>query len=214
MKKIIAITIIIALTLAVSGCLNNANDETMPPNTRIMGRIAEINGNVLTLAEMETPGGGTSGRVVFRGGEQVQIVNDNDVEDYDLDCEEDYDYVESREEEYFVSEPVEGENGEELPVRGRIAGADAEVDRIRIADAPEGGVIRVGGGDVEAPQFRYTGNVRTVTIPRGMNVTVGMDGEQVETSTLEVGNVIFVMYDADGRMESLRLMPVGIETAE
>jgi|GEM_PF-3088772 len=214
MKKVI-ISIVIIIALVAVGLFmftdifgGNADGDIMGPNEHIIGEVAEIDGNTLLLRMVEMPGGMQMGGGRFvtggQGGQDVTVIrNNDDVDVHDEDC------VDCEPEEFFVNENVE--NGDENVVRQRIAGADAETDRIRIAGAPEGAVIR--GGDGEAPTLRRTGQVREITLPRNAMVTTGFaeTEEQVALSTLEVGDVIVVLYDADGRLDSIRLMPLQVE---
>ncbi|MCL2838025.1 MAG: hypothetical protein FWE04_03015 [Oscillospiraceae bacterium] len=204
MKKVIISIVIIIALVAVGLFLftdifgGNADGDIMGPNEHIIGEVAEIDGSTLLLRMVEMPGGMQMGGGRFvtggGGGQAVTVIRDED------------DDIHIHDEDYLY-EPEDIADGEYV-VRQRIAGADAETDRIRIADAPEGAVIRG-----EAPTLRRTGQVREITLPRNAMVTTGFADteEQVALSTLEVGDVIVVLYDADGRLDSIRLMPLQVE---
>jgi len=189
MKKIIAITIITMLAaFSLAGCFNGDNEGAeYLAGAQFMGEISEINGNVITVLELEMPGNVGGGRFVMGGGndgERVVVSNDDDD---GLDYEPEYDEYADEESEYAS--------------RGRMAGADAETDMIRVAG---------NGGEIQIGELNFTGIIRTVTVPRGVEVTIGQGEETADISTLEVRDVIFVTYDADGRLDVIRLMPFQI----
>ena len=215
MRKLIAMLVITAVSVVMlAGCFNQENENLQPPNSRLMGSVAEIAGNTLLVREMEMPGGG---RMVFSGGgdgerEIVSVEGSEQPSEVGfvalpatIDCEDEIELCEP-----FELYEDELDENVELPTRARMAGADAELDRVRVAGGTEGAVIRSEEDMQEffAERRRYTGNVRSITIPRGMPVIVGTDGETVDISMLEVDDVIFATFDADGRMESFRRMPL------
>jgi len=197
MKKIIAITTIAAIALATFafvGCFGcNAEEETvMNPNAMIMGEIYEINGNTLTLRIVEViggTGGAQGGQTVVRTNDDGEIIEVESYPEYDGDIEYDDEY--------------------DAP-RGRIAGADAETDLIRTGDGGQGGGMVIAGD--EMPELRFTGEVQTITLPNGVEIIngVGGDGLLTDISTLRVGDIVFLMYNSEGVLDSARLMPFHI----
>jgi len=223
MKKFIAITSIVAIALATFafvGCFdcNADEDVTVMPFGPIMGEIHSIDGYTLTLRIVEVVGGETR----TSGNDEIEIVGEPYDEDEIAAARAEYGIVAGPEpidwEELggFEYNDEELEFGEVQRPGARIAGADAETDRIRIADAEEGAVIRTGegGGNMlvagdEMPEVRFTGEVQTITLPRGTYATVGVNDDEthVAVSTLNVGNIVLIMYNVEGAVDFVRVMP-------
>jgi len=192
MKKIIAITAILAIALTFTACFgcNSGEGTVMNPNAMIMGEIYEINGNTLTLRIVEIAGGAMGGgQTVVRTNDDGEIIEVESYPEYDGDIEYDDEY--------------------DAP-SGRIAGADAETDLVRTGDGGQGGGMVIAGD--EMPELRFTGEVQTITLPNGVEIIngVGGDGLLTDISTLRIGDIVFLMYNSEGVLDSARLMPFRI----
>ena len=218
MKKFITIMAIIAVTTAmfvVIGC--GSDDNPIVPDQigggRIFGEVVAVDGNRVTMNALTMQGmDGAGGRVIMSGqdgaDEQRVTVIGDEYEIEDLECEPEND-------EYIIWERDDSEDGE-FVARQRIAGADAETDRVRMAGADaETDRIRVGGEDGqqmmvtgEMPPFERAGHAVSVVVPRSIDITVGTQGnETADISTLERGDIVLVLFDEEGRMNSVRLLP-------
>jgi len=212
MKKVLIILITVLVIAAVvvaffATDIFNADDN--PPNemqrgARIFGEVVSIDGNRITMNELTLAGGmmmdGQGGRVVMsggQGGDGVHVVGENEIEYRDEDgnlVEPAYD---------ATGEPFADYNGEDERPTPRIAGADAETDRIRTSEG-DGQQMMVMG---EFPPFERAGHAVSVVIPRNMPLIVGIEGDEAEVSSLQRGDIVLVLYDDEGRMASVRLLP-------
>ena len=221
MKKFIAIIAVMAIVvIPLMGCGGEDNPPNdMQRNARIFGEIVAVDGNRITMNELTFGGGmvgGQGGRVVMSGGQQdgepgerVMIVRDEDeyIEEILL-CEDEYSEIEYRDDDGNLVEPIIGDDAEiNRSSLVRIEGADAETDRIRVGGQGEDGQQMTFVGE-QLPPFERAGHATSVVVPRSMMVTVGFqDDETVEVSTLGRGDIVLVIFDEEGRMDSIRLLP-------
>ena len=207
MKKILIITVVAAIALMqlvmLTGCGGDDNPANpMEANQRHFGEVVSVDGNRVTMNVLSFAGGFDDSQVsengervmVRRDGDEVEVIGDvEDCDDEECLCEL----------EYIIWEREDGENGD-FAARGRIAGADAEEDRIRTGG--EGGQQLMVTGDM--PPLTRAGHAMSVVVPRSISVTVGLQGDEtVDVSTLQQGDVVLVIFDEEGRMDSIRFLP-------
>jgi len=225
MKKILLFASLALAIVVFAGCGGDDNPpNAMEANQRHFGEVVAVDGNRITMNVLSMAGGmggqggtvrigggqgGESGqRVMVRDGESVegeffegQAVTIQRNEDGSIEARDEDGNLVHR---VITDEDGEMIDGENRP-QPRIAGADAETDRVRVAGGEGGQQMMVTG---EMPPFERAGHAMSITIPGSIDVMVGfMSEDTTSVSTLERGDIVLVIFDEEGRIDSIRLLP-------
>lgn len=200
MKKIICISILCLIcALSFYGCSDKKDEDREGLNINMtIGKIEAIDGNKITLALADTEG-------MFGGRERPS----GDFSNFNGEMPEDFNPEE------FEGKTPEGSDGErpsfpegEMPEGFNPENFDGE--RPESGEMPEGSAPQIGGGmmNFDASSLTYSGETETYTVPESMKIGDG------DYTSLKVNDVVMLMFDQEGGISEIRVMPEQEATEE
>lgn len=206
MKKISIILLCLVIVLSFYSCSGKKDDGKGSFNSNIViGKIEAIDGNKITLAvaDMESMFGGKERPSGDFGSFNKDKMPENfDPESFDGEMPENF-----NPEDFFGGEIPEGfdpENfGGERPEGFERPEGGEKGERPDRGEIPEDFAPQMGGMmNFDTSSLTFSGETKEYTIPEGMKIGDG------DYTSLKVGDVIMIMFDAEGGIGEIRVMPM------
>ncbi len=199
MKKILMAAISAILLLCLAACSAPAAPQAspIPPETDapakgeaqavtpLYGKVKSLVGNTVTLDLAKQPGGGDTS-VIPEGAEPD--TGGDPAEGYDIAIDS------------SKSAAVTGGDNE-----GGSDGEGGGISSDYFVEDENGNMVQLQPGDTPKLELEYTGETTELTIPAGLKIYDSI-GKELKMSDLKEGNVLMVMQNGDGSIESITVM--------